>query len=126
MAVTDLKEEVCSCPLLVFRKISKGNFLNKYHDNIFKLFLIKWTKTVKAGGNSNVKTFSAKKRKLNYMIHNPNTVEDTAKMLLDILVRANEKKVERKLQELADYDALIDQKADKSRKMTDKKLINIS
>ena len=60
------------------------------------------------------------------MIHNPNTVEDTAKMLLDILVQANEKKVERKLQELADYDALIDQKADKSRKMTDKKPINIS
>lgn len=68
-----------------------------------------------------MKTFSTKKRKLNYTIHNPNTVEDTAKMLLDVLVQANEKKVERKLQELADYDALIDQKADESRKMTDKK-----
>ena len=55
-----------------------------------------------------MKTFSAKKRKLNYTIHNPNTVEDTAKMLLDVLVQANEKKVERKLQELADYDVLID------------------
>ena len=60
-----------------------------------------------------MKTFSAKKRKLYYTIHNPNTVEDTAKMLLDVLVQANEKKVEKKLQELADYDALIDQKADK-------------
>ena len=83
-------------------------------------------KGIKAGGDSAVKNFSAKKRKLNYTIHNPNTVDDTAKMLLDILVQANEKKVERKLQELVDYDALIDQKADKSRKMTDKKPINIS
>ena len=48
-------------------------------------------------------TISRKKRKLNYMIHNPNTVEDTAKMLLDILVQANEKKVERKMRELVDY-----------------------
>ena len=47
-------------------------------------------------------TISRKKRKLNYMIHNPNTVEDTAKMLLDILVQANEKKVERKMRELVD------------------------
>ena len=51
-----------------------------------------------------MKTFLEKKRKLNYTIHNPNTVEDTAKMLLDVLVQANEKKVERKLQEVADYD----------------------
>ena len=90
------------------------------------MFLIEWTKTIKAWGDSTVKTFSAKKRKLNYTIHNPNTVEETAKILLDVLVQANEKKVEKKLQELADYDALIDQKADKSRKMTDKEPINIS
>lgn len=47
------------------------------------------------------KTFSEKKRKLNYIIHNPNTVEYTAPMLLDILLQANEKKVERKLREMA-------------------------
>ena len=53
-----------------------------------------------------METFSTKKRKLNYTIHNPNTVEDTAKMLLDILVMANEKKVEKKLQELADCNVI--------------------
>ncbi len=36
------------------------------------------------------------------MIHNPNTVEETAKALLDVLVQANAGKVERKLSELAD------------------------
>ena len=53
-----------------------------------------------------METFSTKKRKLNYTIHNPNTVEDTSKMLLDILLQANEKKVERKLQELADCNVI--------------------
>ena len=43
-----------------------------------------------------------KKRKLNYMIHNPNTIEETAKVLLDVFVQANTGKVERKLRELAD------------------------
>lgn len=43
-----------------------------------------------------------KKRKLNYMIHNPNTVEETAKVLLDVFVQANGGKVERKLRELSD------------------------
>ena len=57
-------------------------------------------------------TFSAKKRKLNYTIHNPNTVEDTAKMLLGVLVQENEKKVERKLQELADYNTTSDLNGD--------------
>ena len=52
--------------------------------------------------------FSTKRRKLNYTIHNPNTVDDTARLLLDILVKANEKKVERKLQELADLNAVSD------------------
>lgn len=42
-----------------------------------------------------------KKRKLNYVIHNPNTVEMTAKVLLDVLVEANTGKVERKLRELS-------------------------
>lgn len=41
-------------------------------------------------------------RKLNYIIHNPNTVEETAKVLLDVLVQANAGKVERKLRELSD------------------------
>lgn len=40
-------------------------------------------------------------RKLNYIIHNPNTVEETAKVLLDVFVQANAGKVERKLQELS-------------------------
>ena len=48
------------------------------------------------------KTYSTKKRKLNYIIHNPNTVEDTAQMLLNILIQANEKKVERKLREMTE------------------------
>ena len=72
------------------------------------MFLIEWTKTIKAWGDPTVKTFLAKKRKLNYTIHNPNTVEETAKILLDVLVQANEKKVERKLQELVDYNAICD------------------
>lgn len=63
--------------------------------NIFRLFLIDWTKSIKAGGDSTVK-----KRKLNYTIHNPNTVEETAKILMDILIQANEEKVERKFKEL--------------------------
>ena len=36
------------------------------------------------------------------MIHNPNTIEETAKVLLDVFVQANAGKVERKLRELAD------------------------
>lgn len=47
-------------------------------------------------------SFDGKKRKLNYMIHNPNTIEDTAKVLLDVLIQANVGKVERKLRELLD------------------------
>lgn len=46
---------------------------------------------------------SVRRRKLNYTIHNPNTVEETAKVLLDILIQANEGKVERKIKELGDY-----------------------
>lgn len=41
-----------------------------------------------------------KKRKLNYMIHNPNSVEETTKVILDVLVRANADKVERELQKI--------------------------
>lgn len=41
-----------------------------------------------------------KKRKLNYVIHNPNTVEMTVKVLLEVLVQANAGKVERTLREL--------------------------
>lgn len=45
-----------------------------------------------------------KVRKLNYIVHNPNTVEETAKVLLEICIQANAGKVERKLKELAEYD----------------------
>lgn len=45
-----------------------------------------------------------KVRKLNYMIHNPNTVEETAKVLLEICVQANTGKVEKKLRELAEHN----------------------
>lgn len=41
-------------------------------------------------------------RKLNYIIHNPNTVEETAKVLLDVFVQTNAGKVERKLREMSD------------------------
>lgn len=52
---------------------------------------------------STMKNFSdGKIRKLNYTIHNPNTVEETAKVLLDVFVQANAGKVERKLRELSD------------------------
>ncbi len=55
-----------------------------------------------------IKDFSdGKIRKLNYIIHNPNTVEETAKVLLDILVQANVGKVERKLQELSNCNGEI-------------------
>lgn len=37
------------------------------------------------------------KRKLNYVIHNPNTLDETVKKLLDVLIQANAGKVERKL-----------------------------
>lgn len=41
-----------------------------------------------------------KTRKLHYMIHNPNTVEETTKVLLTVFLQVNERKVERKLREL--------------------------
>ena len=50
-----------------------------------------------------------KKRKLNYMIHNPNTVEETAKVLLDVFVQANAGKVERKRRELSNCNDEINE-----------------
>ena len=47
------------------------------------------------------KCIAMKKRKLNYVIHNPNTVEKTADFLLDILIKANAEKVERAIREAA-------------------------
>ena len=44
---------------------------------------------------------NSNKRKLNYIIHNPNTDEETAKALLTVFMQVNEKKVEGKLRELA-------------------------
>lgn len=43
-----------------------------------------------------------KVRKLNYIIHNPNTVEETVKVLLEICIQVNTEKVEKKLRELAE------------------------
>lgn len=40
-----------------------------------------------------------KKRKLNYVIHNPNSIEKTAELLLEILIAANADKVEQALQQ---------------------------
>ena len=42
-----------------------------------------------------------KKRKLNYVIHNPNSIEKTADFLLEILIAANTDKVEQALRETA-------------------------
>lgn len=42
-----------------------------------------------------------KKRKLNYVIHNPNPIEKTADLLLEILIAANTNKVEQALREAA-------------------------
>lgn len=39
-----------------------------------------------------------KKHKLQYIIHNPNTAETTAKYILDVLIDANTEKVERVIQ----------------------------
>lgn len=40
-----------------------------------------------------------KKDKLNYRIHDPNSVEDTAKYLLKIYIEANREKVDRIISE---------------------------
>ena len=42
-----------------------------------------------------------KKRKLNYVIHNPNSIEKTADLLLDLLIAANADKVEQAIREAA-------------------------
>ena len=42
-----------------------------------------------------------KNRKLNYVIHNPNSIEKTADFLLEILIAANADKVEQALREAA-------------------------
>lgn len=42
-----------------------------------------------------------KKRKLNYRFHNPNPADVTADYILKILIKANEGKVERAIQEAA-------------------------
>ena len=47
------------------------------------------------------KRLTMKKRKLNYVIHNPNPIEKTADFLLKILIAANTDKVEQALREAA-------------------------
>ena len=42
------------------------------------------------------------KRKLNYIIHNPNTAAATADYILKIFIEANAGKVEKAIQETAD------------------------
>ena len=42
-----------------------------------------------------------KQRKLNYRFHNPNSAEDTANYLFEILIEANAGKVERAIEEVA-------------------------
>lgn len=54
-----------------------------------------------------------KKRKLNYVIHNPNTIEETAKVLLDVLVQANTGKVEKKFRELQGCDEEVNKLGEK-------------
>ncbi len=46
---------------------------------------------------------NGKIRKLNYVIHNPNTVEETANCLLKVLIEVNESKVEMAIRKIADY-----------------------
>lgn len=65
---------------------------------------------------SSVNGFSdGKKRKLNYTIHNPNTVEETTKVLLEVLMQANRGKVERRLQK--SLESLYDEVKEKERKV---------
>ena len=47
------------------------------------------------------KRHTMKKRKLNYVIHNPNSIEKTADLLLEILIATNAEKVEQALREAA-------------------------
>ncbi|MGN1198923.1 MAG: hypothetical protein ACI4TA_15180 [Acetatifactor sp.] len=42
-----------------------------------------------------------KQRKLNYRFHNPNSAEDTADFLCELLIEANAGKVERAIEEVA-------------------------
>ena len=45
------------------------------------------------------KRLAMKMRKLNYVIHNPNSIEKTADLLLELLIAANADKVEQALRE---------------------------
>lgn len=45
-----------------------------------------------------------KKRKLNYRFHNPNTTATTANHLLEILIDANQEKVQLAIQAAADVE----------------------
>lgn len=54
-----------------------------------------------------------KKQKLNYRFHNPNTAEVTADYILKVFIEANEKKVERVMQEAANKSAEEDKQDEK-------------
>ena len=45
--------------------------------------------------------FRLKERKLNYRFHNPNSAEDTADFLCNLLIEVNADKVERAIEEAA-------------------------
>lgn len=49
-----------------------------------------------------------KRRKLNYRIHNPNTVEATADHLLKILMESNSEKVEKEIRAVADISKKVE------------------
>lgn len=76
--------------------------------NNFRAVFIEWTKTMRAGVFPTMTYFcDGKIRKLNYIIHNPNTVEETAQVLLHVFVQANAGKVESKLRELSSCNGEI-------------------
>lgn len=54
-----------------------------------------------------------KKQKLKYRFHNPNTAEVTADYILKVFIEANEKKVERVMQEAANKSAEEDKQDEK-------------
>lgn len=50
--------------------------------------------------------FTVSKITLNYKFNNPNSVEDTAEMLLKFFVEANKQKVEKAIKSTADNDKI--------------------
>lgn len=53
-------------------------------------------------GSEKVGVFTVAKVKLNYKFNNPNTLEDTAEMLLKIFIEVNGHKIDEALKEIFD------------------------